>query len=301
MSLLFALLVAGTRAHADDADIRQRGNEWTLRTSRMERVIALEDGRLVLKRFTDRTTGRELLAGGVVTEDFLSPRANQTELPNGAAGGWRLVDSKQSKLSQGERQLDITVQCKALQVTKSYLVYPGSSIVREWVTFKNAGAVPLPIHDPCFLNLTVQPGAGQSPDFSWMSGGENNPGSWNLKTESLNPAKPRTFDSYEPFPADMLGTQQFPGDGIDAKVLLNGWQVWPATNWQYIANATVRVPFDFSADVQLGDQLVFLVSMHGGIGYDTTAFTPTITYPDGEAHNAHQEFANEQGKNGWRY
>lgn len=135
-------------------------------------------------------------------------------------------------------QLDITVQRDALQVTKSYLLYPGSSIVREWVTFKNAGAVPLPISDACFLNLTVQPGAGPSPDFSWMSGGENNPGSWNLKTQSLNPGKPRKFDSYEPFPAEMLGGQQFPGDGIDARVLLNGQQVWPATNWQFVANAT---------------------------------------------------------------
>ncbi|MCC6822813.1 MAG: hypothetical protein IT579_18945, partial [Verrucomicrobia subdivision 3 bacterium] len=301
VSFLSVLLVAVASARADDAEIRQRASEWTLRTSRMERVIALENGRLVLKQFTDRTTRRNLIATGAATEEFLSPYADGVKSQNDSAGRWRLVDSKQSKLSQGERQLDITVQRDALQVTKSYLVYPGSSIVREWVTFKNTGPAPLPIQDPCFLNFTVHSGAEKSPEFSWMSGGENNPGSWNLKTESLNPAKPRTFDSYEPFPAELLGAQQFPGDGIDAKVLLNGRQVWPATNWQYIANATVRVPFDFSADVQLGDQLVFLVSMHGGIGYDTTAFNPTITYPDGEAHNAHQEFANEQGKNGWRY
>ena len=174
---------------------------------------------------------------------------------------------------------------------RAIVLYPGSSIVREWVTFKNAGTVPLPIHEPCFLNLTVQPGAGTSPDFSWMSGGENNPGSWKLKTESLNPAKPRKFDSYEPFPAEMIGAQQFLGDGIDAKVLLNGQQVWPATNWQYVANATVRVPFEFNADVQPGDQLVFLVNMHGNIGYDTTAFDPTITYADGETHTASKEFS----------
>ena len=184
VSFLSALLVAGATACADEADIRQRGNQWTLRTSRMERVIALEDGRLVLKRFTDRTTGRELLASGAATGEFLVPLAAEAELRKSSAGGWRLVDSKQFKLPQGERQLDITVQRDALQVTKSYMVYAGSSIVREWVTFKNAGTVALPIHDPCFLNLTVQTGAGTSPDFSWMSGGENNPGSWNLKTES---------------------------------------------------------------------------------------------------------------------
>jgi hypothetical protein len=301
VGFLLTLVVAGSAACADTADIRQRGNQWTLRTSRMERVIALEHGRLVLERFTDRTTGRELVARGAVVEEFLAPVADGTELRNGSAGGWRLLGSKQYRLPQGEGQLDIAVQRDALQVTKSYLLYPGSSIVREWVTFKNAGTVPLPIREPCFLNLTVQPGAVPSPDFSWMSGGENQPGSWNLKTEVLNPAKPRKFDSYEPFPAAMIGAQQFPGDGIDAKVLLNSQQVWPATGWQHVANATVHVPFEFNADVQPGDRLVFLVNMHGNIGYDTTAFDPTIACADGETHTASKEFSEQQGKNGWRY
>src|SRR5512137_293003 len=164
VGFLLALLAAGATACADEATIRQRGNQWTLRTSRMERVIALEDGRLVLKRFTDRSAGRELVASDAVVEEFLAPVAEGAEPRSGSAGGWRLLGSKQSKLPQGERQLDITVQRDALQVMKSYLLYPGSSIVREWVTFKNAGTVPLPIREPCFLNLTVQPGAGQSPD-----------------------------------------------------------------------------------------------------------------------------------------
>ncbi len=301
VGLLFALLVTGLTARAEEADIRQQGDHWTLRTSRMERVIALKDGRLVLERFTDRTTGRDLAVRGAAAEEFLAPAADGPEPRNGSAGGWRLLGSKQSRLPQGERQLDITVQRDALQVTKSYLLYPGSSIVREWVTLKNAGTAPLPIREPCFLNLTVQPGAAQAPDFSWMSGGDNQPGSWNLKTESLNPAKARKFDSYEPFPAEMLAAQKFLGDGIDAKVLFNDQQVWPATGLQHVANATVRVPFEFSRDVQPGDKLVFLVNMHGNIGFDTTAFDPTIAYADGETHTASKEFSEEQGKGGWRY
>ena len=201
LCFLLTLLVAGSTACAEDAEVRHRGNQWTLRTSQMARVIAFEDGRLVLKSFTDRTTGRELVAKGRVVEEFDAPVTDGAEHPKGSAGGWRLLGWKHSKLVHGARQLDITVQRDALQVAKSYVLYPGSSIVREWVTFKNAGTVPLPLPDPCFLNLTVQPGAVQPPDFSWMSGGENNPGSWNLKTESLNPTKPRKFDSYEPFPA----------------------------------------------------------------------------------------------------
>ena len=97
-------------------------------------------------------------------------------------------------LAQGERQVDITTQREALQASMSYLLYAGSSSVREWITYQNAGTVPLPVREPCSLNLTVQPGTGQSPESAWMSGCENNPGSWKLKIESLNPAKLRQFD-----------------------------------------------------------------------------------------------------------
>ena len=265
----------------------------------MERVVALEDGKFLAKSLKNEASGRELVSPGAASDEFFASVNGNTW--SGSMGGWKLVRSKVTKLSQGEQQLDVSLRREALEVTKSYVVYPGSSIVREWVAFRNAGDTPLRILEPGFLNLNVRPGEARALDFSWMSGGENNPGSWNLKTESLNPAKPRQFDSYEPFPAEMLGAQQFLGDGIDAKILLNGQQVWPATNWQYVANATVRVPFEFSVDVQPGDQLVFLVNMHGNIGYDTTAFDPRITYADGETHKASKEFSEQQGKNGWRY
>ena len=41
--------------------------------------------------------------------------------------------------------------------------------------------------------------------------------------------------------------------------------------------------------------------MHGNIGWDTTAFDPTIAYADGETHVASKEFSDKQGQNGWRY
>src|ERR1019366_1174143 len=111
---LLTLLAAGSSAHADSAEIIQRGNQWTLRTARMERVIALEDGRLVLKSFTDRTTGRGLVTRGTVVNAFLEPATRGAERPNVSPGGWRLLGWKQSKLPQGERQLEIAVQRDAL-------------------------------------------------------------------------------------------------------------------------------------------------------------------------------------------
>ena len=292
-----SLLAAGP----GDAEIVQSGDRWTLRTDKMEREIALEDGQLRLIRLKNRVTGYDFLTSAGPSAEFLVGVEAATNCWSGATGPWKLVNSQIRRLSAGEEQLDITVVREAVEATKSYVVYPGSSIVREWVTFKNAGTTPLRLVQPGFLNLSVQPGELRTVDFHWMSGGENAPGSWKLKTEVLSASKARTFDSYEPFPLEAAAPSQFPGDGIQAKILLNQNAVWPATGWRYVANATVKEPFDFRLDVKKGDQLVFLVNMRGGIGFDTTAFDPTIAYDDGESHTASKEFSKVQGQNGWRY
>jgi len=66
------------------------------------------------------------------------------------------------------------------------------------------------------------------------------------------------------------------------------------------ANATVTVPVDFSVNVEAGDKLAFLVNMNGNIGFDTTAFDPTIKYDGGETHTPRRSSVTA-GRNGWRY
>ena len=298
--LLAILLLCGlgTSARGDDGYIRCEPNRWTLGTERVEQVIALEEGRLVTKSLKNKSSGRELVPAGAVADEFSVHLDDAKEAVSSATGPWRMVRAEQKRLGHGELQLDLTVQRDTLQVTKTYVVYPGSSIIRQWVTLRNAGQKPLRVVEPSFLRATVRPGELAASDFHWMTGGENQPGSWVLKTEKLNPQKPRTFDSYEPFPA---APAQLLGDGIDAKITLAGKQIWPAQGWQFVRSAAVRAPFDVSVDVAAGDKLVFLVNMHGGIGYDTTAFDPKIAYADGESHVASQEFSGKQGLKGWQY
>ncbi|MCX7424521.1 MAG: hypothetical protein NTW96_02630 [Planctomycetia bacterium] len=296
--MIACCIFTGVVMAADDAYIKAETNRWTLGTATMQRVIALEDGRLLLKSFKNRTSGRELVSGGAASGEFSLRLGEAKEPITGATGPWKLIHAEQAKLSQGELQLDLTIQRESLQVTKSYMIYPGSSIVRQWITIKNVGDQPLIIGQPGFLAETVRPGNPEDLDFHWMTGGENQPGSWMLKTETLSAAKPRTFDSYEPFKRDAAG---FPGDGINATVLLNGKQVWPASGVQYVSNGTVKAPVEFSLDVAAGDKLAFVVNMNGNYGWDTTAFDPTIKYDDGETHAASREFSDRQGQNGWRY
>lgn len=297
---MIAMTLEGSGVCGQEAYVRREGTGWAFGTASVERVVALEDGRFLLKNFRNKATGRELVSPDTRSEEFSVVLGDKSDRITGASGGWVLVDAKHTSLRQGEQLLDITLRRDAITVTKTYVVYPASSIIREWMTFTNSAQVPLRIVEPGFLNLAVRPGEPASTDFHWMTGGENAPGSWVLKTERLSADKPRRFDSYEPFPL-APGTQQFPGDGIDAKILLNGRQVWPAAGRQYVPNATVTVPFDLTTNVAAGDKLVFLVNMHGNIGWDTTAFDPTLAYEDGETHTASKEFSDQQGCNGWRY
>ncbi len=297
-ALLCLFLLVATAALADEGYLKDQGNRWTLGTATTERVIALEDGKLLLKSLKNKVTGRDLIRPDAPSVEFFVGLDGAQQPVTAATGRWKLIRARQTKLKQGELQLDLVVEQKPLRVTKSYVVYPGTSIVRQWATFANVGDRPIKIMEPGFLSETVSPGDPQQLDFLWMTGGENQPGSWMLKTEKLSATKPRTFDSYDPFPG---GPPVFPGDGINAKVLHNGQQVWPARGWQYLPNATVTAKADFELTVAAGDKLVFLVNMNGNIGFDTTAFDPTIKYDDGETHLASREFSDRQGRSGWRY
>ncbi len=293
-----------------DAYVIRKGDAWTLGTAKVERTLRLADGKFVTRTWRDKASGRELLPAGTVSDELGAVIDGQTVRggPRAAGSSWT---PKSGRSPQGEIQLDLTLRRDSLEVTKSYVVYPGSSIIREWVSFKNAGTGPLRVSEPGFLNLTTKPGPPESVDFHWMTGGVNEPGSWTLKTEKLKAGKIREFDSYDPFGGTAEGN--FLGDGVLAKVLVNDRQVWPLLDghdenwaavsygWTAVANSTVRMPLRTSVDVVAGDKVRFILNRNDSAAKDTTAFDPTITYADHEAHTASKEFSKEQGKNGWQY
>jgi len=313
--LLMVLLLSSAlgavvvNARAQDAYIRRNGDAWTIGTTKVERELRLKNGRLLSTSWKDKKTGQQLLPEGIVSDELQVILDGQQV--SGTTGGWALVRANARTHTQTAKQLDITVRRGDLEATKSYIVYPQSSIIREYVSFKNVGTGSLRVSEPGFLNITTKPGAPESLDFYWMTGGDNRPGSWELKKELLQSGKPRIFDSYDPFGGTAAGN--FVGDGVFAKVLQNDQQIWPSKDgheedwadvsygWMYVANATSNVPLRTSIDVTAGDKLYFILNRFGSPDLDTTTFDPTITYADGEAHSASKEFSAEQGKNGWQY
>ena len=198
-----------------DAFIRNEGTKWTLGSATMTRTIVFRDGRLLLESLLDRSSGRELAVAGSPSAEFAFTLGTPEPRLTSADGGWALLGADESRGTQGELQLAIRVAREGLEVTKTYVVYPGSSLLREWVTFRNSGARPVEVLNPAFLSVRAATGGADTLDFLWMTGGDNQPGSWDLKTEKLSSEKPRRFDSYEPFPLD-LGKVTYPGDGINA-------------------------------------------------------------------------------------
>ena len=299
---VFALCITAVAGDGEEGYISRKADTWKLGTAKVERKITLRQGRFFTSSLKNKITGRELLSAGTASEE-LRALVDGKEV-SGTSGGWRLVNASDGTLANGEKQLDLTLRHGDLQATKTYVVYPGTSIIREWVQFRNVGAVSLRISEPQFLSFTAKVAAPGSVKLHWMTGGENKPGAWTLNSEDLKPGELREFDSYDPFGGTAKGN--FVGDGVKARVLRGNEQIWPIKNWldkkwQDILNADAKVPLDVEVEVSAGDQLLFILNRFGTTEADLTAFDPTITYADGETHRASQEFSNEQGKNGWRY
>jgi hypothetical protein len=119
---------------------------------------------------------------------------------SGMSGGWELSRAAESRKADGSLEFEIAVRRAGLEAVKTYVLYPGSSVLRERLRLRNAGTGPVKIEEPRFLNALVRATGRDAVDFYWMTGGENRPGSWVLKTETLPERKSRDFDSYDPFP-----------------------------------------------------------------------------------------------------
>lgn len=170
---------------------------WHLNTNKVQRTVSIKNGQFITRSWIDMATGKSVL--GTSESGELSLFLNGKEV-TGSSGGWSLVSAHNVPQKDGSIELDLTVRRENLEATKSYVTYPGSSIIREWVTFKNTGSSDMTIENPSFLNVSPELGALDDLDLLWMTGGENRPGSWLLKKETLTVGKVRNFDSFDPFP-----------------------------------------------------------------------------------------------------
>jgi len=270
-----SLLGAQTHLQNQDGYIRREGNEWILGTSSVERRVRLDDGHLSLVSLRNKFTGREY-------RDGATPPAEIRFSANGedvSAQGWRwkLISEHSLLVSQGALQLEIELESAGLRATKHYVVYPGTSVIREWLTLENATAKPVHISSVDFLHTSLMGSIARNLQFSYLTGGGNYNGSQLLKTEAMNPAYQRTLDSNG-------GVQ--PGNYSSFLPLIflstRGKVEGIAIGWDYLGHWRFRIgegedaPFDmtlelagFAKDLAPGARVetpkVFLATFSGGV------------------------------------
>jgi hypothetical protein len=188
-----SMLCAQTNLQSSDGYVRREGNLWILGTSRVEKRVRLSDGQFSMVSLRNRVSGWEY-------QDSNSPPAENRFFVNGhdvtaSSWRWQLLAEHSIRADQGELQLDIELQAGGVRFTKHYVIYPGTSVIREWLTLQNFSNTPVRISQVEFLHSRVLGSSAQDLEFNYITGGGNYNGSQLLKTEPMNAAYRRTLDS----------------------------------------------------------------------------------------------------------
>ncbi|MGH9455763.1 MAG: hypothetical protein ACRD2O_17530, partial [Terriglobia bacterium] len=165
-------------------------------TSTVEKTVSFDRGGLTLTSFKNKASGREYIQGGVISDEVRFT-ANGHEI-TGSDGRWTLMGEKSHRLAQGELQMNLVLRRGPLEVTKHYVIYPGTSIIREWLTISNPSHESIRISDPGFLENHILSLEVDKLQLYYMTGGGDYNGSQLLKMNPMTRTYARTFDSYDP-------------------------------------------------------------------------------------------------------
>jgi hypothetical protein len=170
-------------SHLESGDgyLRRENGRWVMGTSTVEKTLTLEGGRLVLSSFKNKISGRDYIQDRVVSGE-LRLTADGEEI-TGNSEGWTLVRENSSRLPQGELQLDLTLRHGPLEVTKHYVIYPTTPVIREWVTISNASAKEVRLINPSFLECHLLSQDVDQLELFYMTGGSPYCGSQLLKRD----------------------------------------------------------------------------------------------------------------------
>ena len=188
-----SLLCAEVNLQSSDAYVRREGNDWIIGTSKVERRVRLANGQLCLISLRNKLSGQEY-------QDANAPPGEIRFLANGRDAGasswhWTLHGETGVRGSQGEIQLDIELESSGLRVTKHFVTYPGTSVIREWLTLQNASDSSIRVSQLAFLHTRLLGSVAQELQFNYLTGGANYNGSQLLKTEPMSPVYQRALDS----------------------------------------------------------------------------------------------------------
>jgi hypothetical protein len=188
-----SLLAAQTNQQSHDGYVRREGNEWIMGSALAEKRIRLADGHFTLVSLHNKMSGREHHD----TSDLPAEIRLFADGQDSAASNWRwrLRGEHIVNDSQGELQLDIDLESASVRVTKHYVIYPGTAVIREWLTIENSSSKAVRLSRVDFLHSRILGSALQDLQFNYLTGGGNYNGSQLLKTELVTTNYRHTLDS----------------------------------------------------------------------------------------------------------
>jgi hypothetical protein len=193
---LLTLMLSMKSASGDaesGAYCRREGMTWTLGTSRVERRIAFERGQLRLTSLHNKVNNREYRDSGAAPSEIrFTVDGEDVDSPS---WNWRFVRDQTHRLKNGELQLDIELNTDSVGVTKHWVAYPDTGVIREWISVQNRSRKRIGLQNVFFLNTRVLGVAANRLEVNYITGGGNFNGSQLLKTKRLDRTSPLIFDS----------------------------------------------------------------------------------------------------------
>jgi len=193
LSLHPLCLLAESDLQSKDAYVHRERNEWTLGTSMTERRIRFADGHLFLLSLRNKLSGSEYADSNHLSTEIRFSKDGQDVSAD--SWQWKLRSDDVTLMAQGELALDIRLESESLVVTKHYQVYPGTAVIREWLTIGNSSEKPVHLGKVDFLHAQVLESLAPDLTLNYLTGGGNYNGSQLLKAESIGTKYQRTFDS----------------------------------------------------------------------------------------------------------
>ena len=235
VSTLFLLLPLGsvaatTTSHDAYARIDDQAGTLVIGTSSVEEKIQLTHGNYLLRSFHNRLTHREYIREGTTSDEF-RVTANGIAT-SGASGEWAWVSGSAMVQGQGEIEAIVHLRGKLLEVEKHYLIYPDTSIIRQWVVFKNRSDGAVTLSNPYMLDQRLAGNAATTQTLSYMTGGGSFSGSQVLKQVPLSESYARTFDT-----KDKAEVQSVEGIQFDHSMAYGSGRYMP---WFCISDTTSK-------------------------------------------------------------
>jgi hypothetical protein len=185
---------AATTASRDAyARIDDQAGTLVIGTGSIEEKIQLAHGDYLLHSLQNSVTHQEYIHEGTSSEEFRATVNGTTT--SGATGEWSWVNGSAKIQGQGEIEAIIHLRGKLLEVEKHYVIYPDTSIIRQWVVFKNRSGGPVTLSNPYMLAQRIATSATTPQTLSYMTGGGSFSGSQVLKQVAFPDSYARSFDT----------------------------------------------------------------------------------------------------------